>query len=639
MFKLLSTPEDPSRAIGEGVLSVVGDGEVCGEVIHGTTVATNALLERRGAKVALVTTAGFEDLLVLARQTRPELYALRVEVAEPLVERALCFGVRERVGYDGGVRVPLSEEEVQRVVEEVARSGADAVVICLLHSYANGDHEERLAAAFRGRPEGWHVTASREVTATFREYERASTAAINGYVGPVMARYFERLQERLKEVPRIEVLQSHGGRGTLKEVAALPVHTALSGPAGGVVGALKSAEEAGFSRVITFDMGGTSTDVSLAEGEPTLTRSAKIGGLPLQVPVVDLFTVGAGGGSEAYRDAGGALKVGPRSAGAEPGPVAYGRGGAVPTVTDAHVVLGTLVADRFLGGEMTLDEEGAREAVEELAASLGMSWRALARGILDVADAAMARAIKVVSLERGYDPREYALVAFGGAGGLHGCRLAEQLEMSTVIVPRAPGVLSAMGMIRAPGRRLMEQTLLQRLEECLEESEALRERLKRWEEEAGAALGEAPTLRWTAGLRYVGQTHAVEVDVDWGGEVEEWGDPRGVFEAEHQRLFGYVAAEVPVEVVDLRLMASGAPPAFQSQSWTLRGGGEEEVRRIDMGEGPRETPVVPRESLEEGERRSGPAVITEYSGTTVVLPGWIAEVRRGHLVLSRGGEG
>ena len=638
IHKLLSTPSEPSRAIGDGIDALSKSGEAVQEVIHGTTVATNALLERRGAAVAFVTTAGFEDLLWMRRQAREELYDLEVRVPPPLVERGMCFGVRERIGADGRVIEPLEDEEIERVVEEVSATAAQAVVICLLHSYAFGEHEEKLAEAFRRTDEEWHVTASREVTATFREYERGSTTTINGYVGPVMGRYLERLSKRLDEVERLEVLQSHGGRADAEQAARLPVHTVLSGPAGGVVGALQAASELGIDKMISFDMGGTSTDVSLASGEPTLTQEGSIGGFPLQVPIVDIYTVGAGGGSMAYVDAGGALRVGPRSAGADPGPVAYGRGGEVPTVTDAHVVLGSLRADRFLGGRMVLAEEAARKAVGALGEELGMDVDETARGILDVADAAMTRALKVISLERGHDPRDYGLVAFGGAGGLHACRLAQALDMKTVVVPRYPGLLSAVGMLRSPTLRLYSQTLLLALSKALgEKNGEVRGAMEMLEQRARREMGSNRVeLSWTAFLRYEGQSYSIPLEVDWRADEESWSNPSYRFEAEHQRLYGYCAAGRSVELVDLRLEARGEEVPWRVSADEEKVENGRHRAKIDVGDGRQEVTVVERASLAEGDSLKGPAVITEYSGTTLVLSGWTVKVKRGHLLIERG---
>ena len=641
VHKLLSTPADPSKAIGDGVGALKSDGEGRREVIHGTTVATNALLERRGAKIAFVTTKGFEDLLWLRRQTRPELYALQVEVEPPLVEQSMSFGVAERLDERGGVVEELTDRAIAQIVDEVDAVEPEAVVVCLLHAYANEAHEQRLVDAFRRHREDWHVTGACEITATFREYERASTATINGYVGPVMGRYLAKLQRRLTELDRLEVLQSHGGRADVEQAGRLPVQTVLSGPAGGVVGAVEAAKEVGVEQVISFDMGGTSTDVSLANGEPTLTEEGAIGSLPLQVPVIDIYTVGAGGGSIAWIDAGGALRVGPRSAGADPGPAAYGNGGNLPTVTDAHVVLGSLRPDRFLGGGMELDVEAAQRVVGELAEELGEDMASTARGILEVADAAMARAIKVISLERGHDPRNYSLVAFGGAGGLHACRLAKVLEMDRVMVPRFPGLLSAVGMLRADAKRLYSQTALQPLEGALKgaEQENLKSLMAQFENRAKSEMGGGDcSLSWTASLRYEGQSFAIALEVDWAAGVEVWSDPTERFEEEHQRLYGYRAKGRPVELVDLRLEARRSAPGWTAQPVDDDEEGQAapaQTVEVDLGDGPAPTEIIERTQLAIGDVVDGPAVITEYSGTTLVLAGWSAENQSGHLVLRR----
>lgn len=641
VYKLLSTPADPSEAIGDGVEALLGPGERPYEVVHGTTVATNALLERRGARVACVITAGFEDVLWLGRQARPHLYALHVTMPEPVVARADVIGVRERLSAAGEVVEPLCEAEIARVVAEVEALDVEAVAICTLHAWANPAHEASLARALRAHAAGWHVSASHEISGAFREFERASTASVNAYVGPLMARYLRRLQERLEGARGVEVLLSHGGRAEVAFAAEQPVHTVLSGPAGGVVGALEAAREVGLETIITLDMGGTSTDVSLVDGELEVREDAEVDGLSMVVPVIDIVTVGAGGGSIAYRDAGGALRVGPRSAGASPGPACYGRGGQELTVTDAHLALGTLRSDRFLGGDMTLDASAAREALERLSDELETPSEEVARGVLAIADAAMARALKVVSLERGRDPRDYTLVGFGGAGGLHACRLAEALSMRRVLIPQNPGLLSARGMLGAKRRRYYRRTVLRPLHDVLADVGSLRELLDESEARArvalGGAQGAAIDLRWEAGLRYQGQSFEVVVPVDWGAGRDELSDPSERFEQEHERLYGYRAAR-EVELVGLRLSASlNDAPTLDAAA--PRGDAEalaaaHEVM-LDMGEGPQAARVVERAWLAEGQRIKGPVILTEYSATTVVLPGWEVVVSRGHLILER----
>ncbi len=645
--KVLSTPDDPSRAIEEGMNKGGWSREELQEVIHGTTVATNALLERRGASVALVTTAGFEDTLWLGRQQRPELYSLRVRRPRPVIDRWCVIGVDERVDHEGQVVRPLSQDEVEQVLTKVMDREVEAVVICLLHAYANGEHERRLAKALREANKGWHVTASSELSATLREYERMSTTAINGYVGPVMEHYLARLKRRLEGVERLDILQSHGGRCDVEMAAQQPVHTVLSGPAGGVVGALKAAGEAGRSDIITFDMGGTSTDVSLARGEPAISQAGSIADMPLQVPIVDIHTVGAGGGSVASVDRGGALRVGPKSAGADPGPAAYGRGGVEATVTDAHVVLGTLPEGYFLGGEMELDRRAARAAVGRLAGSLDRSVEETARAILEVVDAAMARAIKVISVYRGEDPREYSLVAFGGAGGLHGCRLAERLDMTEVIVPRHAGLCSAMGMLRAPARRLYAQTVQIRLQDLMAGKPSAEARIAeveaRWMELARGEMDDH-TLEtaWTASLRYEGQSFSLEVELGPVLRGLDWEDVAHTFHRRHEAAYGYGDRDLAVELVGLRLQASARDRATVAPkvapSAPTAGARPVEAarrRRIDFGEGEVKAPIVEWSELVDDRPVEGPLIIADYSTTVVVLEGWSAILRGGHVVLER----
>ena len=615
VHKLLSTSDDPSRAIADGVSAI--SGVVAAEIVHGTTVATNALLERNGCHVVFVTTAGFEHLLELRRQNRPDLYALHVEVPAPLTTDT--FGVHERVLADGSVLTELTAAEVERTVAEIRERAPDAVAICLLHAYANDSHEARLAAAIAAKCPGVHVTASSALVRELREYERASTTVVNAYVGPTMSDYIGALEQRLPD-SSIEVLQSSGGRMSLAEARRAPVHTALSGPAGGVVGAFAAAQELGHDRIITFDMGGTSTDVSLCDGEPTLVYEASIADVPLRIPTLDIETVGAGGGSIAWIDAGGALRVGPRSAGANPGPAAYGRGGEGATVTDAHVVLGSLRPEAFLGGEMSLDVDAARTAVQRVAGELALDVEETARGILDIADANMVRAIKVICARHGRDPRDFALVAFGGAGGLHACRLADLLGIETVVVPANPGVLSASGMLHAPRTTLDAETVVAPLTDDFVASAC------------DSLLARATSdgdRRFVAGLRYQRQSFEIDVPVN----DRDAAALRAAFDAEHEARFGYADPDAPVELVTLRLTLTQPQeerellvpeqPKPHTPHTTLD---------IDLGHGLTPTTVIRRADLRDG---AGPIVVTEYSGTTLVPHGWTA-TDHDHLVLQRG---
>ena len=501
LYKEPSTPDDPSRAVLAGL--AVGGAPAAADVVHGSTVATNALLQRRGAPTALVATAGFADVLEIGRQDRPDLYALVPQKPPPLVPRQWRFEVRERVGADGQVVMPLDEASLAEVVERVAAAGVESVAVCLLFSFLRPEHEQHVGAALRARLPGVHVSLSSDILPEYREYERTATTVINATVAPLMGRYLARLAEQLTP-RRLAVMQSNGGIISAALAGAQAARTALSGPAGGVVGARFVAASAGpggagYTDLITFDMGGTSTDVALCAGRAPTTTGGSIAGLPLRLPLIDIHTVGAGGGSLAYLDAGGALQVGPQSAGAWPGPACYhadyeawrrltdedrpptaadttgeeGSWGQVPgarvehsspgtwnlepgtfcTVTDANLVLGRLDAERFLGGQMALHEASALAAVGALAAEMGSTVEGAALAIMRVANAAMERAIRRVSVERGHDPRRFTLLAFGGGGPLHACELAEALGIPRVLVPPTPGVLSALGMLAAAPAR------------------------------------------------------------------------------------------------------------------------------------------------------------------------------------------
>lgn len=661
IHKVLSTPKNPSRAIADGLARVQqGKSEADrrrAHLIHGTTVATNALLERRGARVAFLSSAGFEDLLFLGRQARPELYNFEIKRPPPLLAREACFGVNERIGWGGEVLQALSDAEIARAL---AFLGADepfeAVSVCFLHAYANPEHEARIGRAIRARFPRMHVSLSHEILPEFREFERASTTAVNAFVGPVMARYLGKLRARV-EAQRVEILQSSGGRSELEYAAQFPAHTVLSGPAGGVVGARASALDLGVERIITFDMGGTSSDVSLCDGGVSLSGEADVGGLPVRVPAIDIQTVGAGGGSIAWADPGGALRVGPRSAGADPGPAAYGRGGAQPTVTDAHIYLGRVRPDYFLGGAMELDLAAARRAVDKLGEELGLSGPETARGILDITDANMMRAIKVISLERGHDPREFCLVAFGGAGGMHACRLAEKMEIPRVFIPQNPGVLSARGMLNAESQRLYSHTFLGPLKQFLADgAPELREVLRALAVQARGDLlgednpGERVSLAWSADLRYQAQSFELNIPVDWPALPADRArgaaltDPTEAFERLHQEVYGYRADGRAVELVALRLRAFiPAPKARRAKTRQESSEASCGAQRaepiawvaVDFGDGPRRCAHYQREQLGEGAELLGPAIVTEYSGTTVIEPGWRAQVRQGHLLMRR----
>jgi N-methylhydantoinase A/oxoprolinase/acetone carboxylase beta subunit len=530
--KVPTTPADQSRGVVEGVaLALERAGLGAGDVErlgHGTTVATNALLERRGARSALVATAGFGDLLTLARQTRPHLYRLEVAPPAPLAE--VTAEVDERTGPDGVLR-RLRPESIERAARRLRRAGVEAVAVCLLHSYAHPGHERETARRLRRALPGVHVVASVDVAPEFREYERASTAIADAYLGPVAGRYLERLGRSARErgLPEPDVMQSSGGVCPLAEAAAHPVRLLLSGPAGGVA----AVKALGAGDAVSFDMGGTSTDVCLIrDGEAGISAQRAIAGLPVRVPHVDIHTVGAGGGSIAWLDEGGALRVGPQSAGAEPGPAAYGRGGRLPTVTDANVVLGRLDPKVQIAGGLRLDVAAARVALREVAGPF-RSLRAAAEGIVAVANEEMVRAIRVVSVEQGHDPRGLELIAFGGAGPLHACDLADLLGMRTVVVPAAGGVLSALGI--AAGDRRTDAV------------ESVMRPLSKWR--PGRMRGEAECE-----LRYRGQAHELSVPVAPRATLAER------FHARHRERYGFDDPDGEVEVVSVRVTTVGPGP-------------------------------------------------------------------------------
>ncbi len=579
-FKIRSNPAAPARVILEGLARAGAKAKT--EVVHGSTVATNALLERKGARAALVTTAGFEDVIQIGRQNRERLYDLNPPLRRGLVTRPLCFGVAERAYFDGTVALRTSAAELERLKTRLSRTGVEAVAVCFLHAYRNPENEVAVLDALRGL--GVYVCASHEVCPEFREYERTSTTLLNAYVGPLMDQYLAALEAGT--TCRISIMQSNGGLITATEARSQPVRTLLSGPAGGVVGAIEMARLSGFEKVLGFDMGGTSTDVSLSEGSARMSMEASVDGFPVRVPMLDIHTVGAGGGSIARVDEGGLLRVGPESAGAVPGPACYGTG-ELATVTDAHVVLGRITS--LLGGAMMLDMARAAAAVDTVAARLGLSRVKTAEGILRVANANMERAIRVVSVERGYDPREFALVAFGGCGGLHACEMAEDLGIRTVVVPRFAGVLSAVGMLMADRVRDYAAGVLGR-DDTRDDIEAAYRAL---EKRARRDLRGAKLVR-SVDVRYVGQSY--ELTVGAAGE----------FHGAHERVYGYADRGRPLELVTVRVTAV------------------KPVERLRMGPGQKKKPVA------------GPALLADYGSTTYVPGGWNASTDKvGNLLITR----
>ncbi len=626
VHKRASTPDNPARAVLEGLRELLGQPARAGvRITYGSTVATNAVLERTGARVVLLTTAGFEDVVEIGRQNRPELYALEPRRPVPLVARAQRIGVAERMAFDGAVLRPLTAAEQRRALRAVRRQRAESVAICLLHGYANPRHERALGAALRGGD--FETSLAHELVAEYREYERTSTTVLNAYVAPVMRRHLAALAHGVGGAA-LRVMQSNGGAARAETAGREAVRTLLSGPAGGVIGAFAAARRNHLTRVIALDMGGTSTDVSLLDGQPRQQTEWTIGGLPVNVPAIDIHTVGAGGGSIAVRDAGGALAVGPQSAGADPGPACYGRGREA-TVTDADLLLGRLIPDAFLGGGMRLDTDNARRAVDRLARALRLPVEAAAEGIVRVVNASMERAIRRVSVERGFDPRAYVLVASGGAAGMHACELAEGLSIQRILLPRHPGLLSAWGAVSAELRRDYVQTL--RLIEPEARTLARRARglaaRARRELRAEGAAAAAVRLDVRLDVRYHGQSYELSVPLTPGY--------RAAFHAAHRQRYGYADPERTVEVVNLRLSASAPSPAPAVPAPTLRAAAPAAHRLWWTGRW-RAAQRLARDAMPRRRRLSGPLVITELSATTVVAPGWsVRMMPSGDLLLER----
>jgi N-methylhydantoinase A/oxoprolinase/acetone carboxylase beta subunit len=615
VHKVRSSPDDPSRAILDGLRALPG-GSDAAHIVHGSTVATNAVLERRGARVALLATAGFEDVLRIARQTRPALYDIFVAAPAPIVDPALTFGVRERLDASGAVVEPVDAQSVRRLARDPRLDGVEIVAVCLLHAYANPAHEREVAGLLAAA--GWRVCASHEVLPEYREYERWSTTVVNAYVTPLMDRYLARLEAELGRA-RVAVMQSNGGSMSAASARAQAVRTVLSGPAAGVVGARAVARQAGFDRVISFDMGGTSTDVSLVDGDVGLTTDSRIGDFPIRLPVIDIHTVGAGGGSIAYVDSGGALRVGPRSAGAVPGPACYGDGTEL-TVTDANLLLGRLDPDFFLSGRMRLDAGRAEAAAERLAREVKLGVEELAEGVIRVANANMERAIRVVSVERGHDPRDFALLAFGGAGGMHACEIARRLDVDAVVVPRHAGVLSALGMLVADVTRDYSASVLAREDEV--STRDLERRFRPLVQAAGKDLGAEgfhPARRRVERLldvRYVGQSYEITLPFAPGFRAE--------FDRRHARLYGYANPARPIEVVNVRVAGVGVTrkPRLPHADVRKHRAMPDAWRRARFNGRSVRVASYRWTDLRPGAGGRGPAVITGGEATAVIPPGF-----------------
>ena len=618
--KTPSTPTDPSEGVLAGVRRICGEAGIepgaLRNVVHGTTVATNAVLESKGARVGLVTTQGFGQILHLARSQTPGPLAGWIIMIKPDPPASLADTREavERMDARGKTLVPVDRGQVEAVVRDLIDSGVESLTVSLINAYVDGRHEREIAEIIESIHPGFPVTVSSDVLPEFREYERTLTACMNSYVRPTVSAYVDRLQSSLSGLgvqSEVDILRSDAGVMTPAEAARNPVYGVLSGPSGGVAGALHVATRAGYPNILTFDMGGTSTDVSLCQaGEPTIGRETTIGHFRIKIPSIDVHTVGAGGGSIAHvPELTGALRVGPESAGAEPGPAAYGHGGTAPTVTDANVVVGHL-PPRLIGGEMELDVEAARTAVGTIAEAMGLSLEEAAEGILKIVNENMAGALRVISVQRGHDPREFALVAFGGAGPLHANAVAELMGSFPVIVPPSPGLLCALGDLVADFRNEFARTLIRLTAEVTaDEIDSVLGELEGRAREWMDAEGIEGAIEFHADMRYHGQGYEIPVPI--GDDLEE------KFNALHEQLYGFRMPDTASEIVNLRAVGTGDRPKPELPEGELHG-------PDPGGSGP----VYERGSLQPGNRISGPAVITEFDSTTVVLEGYEAEVDR-----------
>ncbi len=616
IFKTLSTPENPAKAVLYGIEKIAKDKPK--NITHGSTVATNAVLERKGAKTAFITNKGFEDILFIGRQNREKLYDLHYRKNPPLVPEEFSFGVKGRIIYTGKEIEKLDEAEIEKVVEILKEKGAESVAVSFLFSFLNPEHEEIVERVLKRH--GFEVSISSKIVPEFREYERSSTTVINAYVMPKMKGYISFLEDHLSKEDRLRIMQSNGGVISSETVKEQPVRTILSGPAGGVVGAWKIGKLAGYEKLITFDMGGTSTDVSLIDGKPIITTESKIEGYPVKVPVIDIHTVGAGGGSIARIDSGGALTVGPESAGADPAPICYGKGEEI-TITDANLFLGRLIPDYFLGGNMKLQFERIVPYFEEMAKKAGITPLELAEGILNIANTKMEKAIRVISVERGYDPQEFSLFSFGGAGGLHAVFLAKMLNIPRVIVPQNPGILSAMGMVLSDIVKDYSLTVMLTGKSVNKENtekffKVLEERAVEDLKREGISENKIRAEKYLD-MRYKGQSF--ELIVPFVDDFIE------AFHKEHEKVYGYSNRKREVEVVNVRIRTIGETEKpelkkFDLVSEKVPEGALLEKRKVYFDGKWIETSVYDREKLLPGNRIEGAAIVVEYSSTTVIPP-------------------
>lgn len=638
IFKTPSTPKTPNKGVINGVETMKAEYEISSPeiqfFIHGTTVATNALLERKGIKCGLLVTEGFRDILHIGRQDRPRLYDFFAARAQPIVPRHLRLEIPERTLFTGKIHLEMNEDAVISAIEIFKSEGVKSICICFLHSYVNPSHEQRAKEIIAEHYSEAYVSLSSEILPEYKEYERMSTTLVNTYVMPIVKSYLSQLKNSLLEMgieKELHIMQSNGGVMTSKAAGEKGVHTVLSGPAGGVLGAVLLAKAAGIENIITADMGGTSFDICLAnEGEPRYTKESEIAGMPIKIPMLDIHTIGAGGGSIAWIDKGGAMPVGPRSAGADPGPASYGKGGEEPTVTDANLVLGRLNPTYYAFGS-TLDIDAAKRVIhDKLAVPLKISVEEAAEGIIRVINASMVKGIRFVSIQRGFDPREFSLVAFGGAGPLHACELAREMNMKSVMIPIAPGVTSALGLLMADIRHDYGITFLTTLEDS--DIKNLNRSYGNLEEEAiirmlseGISRGNI-LLQRSADARYRGQGYELEICVSSGSLDQMSIDKaREEFHRSHEKHYGYRMANETVEFVNIRVTSIGMLPKPHFKKKLLRDSKAEqaikEYRQIYYLGNYYDMPIYDRYLLHSGDYFSGPGIIEQNDSTTFILPG------------------
>jgi len=630
VLKLPTTPKDQSEAIGNGLVQLnVG---TKAEVMHGTTVATNALLERRGARAALVTTKGFADVLAIGRQNRPSLYVLSQQRKPELIPASWRFELDERLDAKGGVIKSLNKADINRLAEKLEAEQIESIAVVFLFSFLNPEHEREVADHLATVLPHLDVSVSSELLPEYREYERTTTVTINAYVQPLVAAYLNRLKEALQE-RSIFVMQSNGGVLSLESAARQAGRLVLSGPAGGVVGAFEVAKrglDTSAPEIITFDMGGTSTDVALCPGVLPRTSEGLITDLPIRFPSMDIHTVGAGGGSIARVDSGGVLRVGPESAGADPGPICYGRGGVEPTVTDANLVLGRIPKDGFQGGGMPLDVDAAMDALASLGRSLGLSPFEAALGVIRVANAVMERALRRISVEQGFDPRSYTLVPFGGAGGLHACELAEALGIEHILIPRYPGVLSAWGLTIADSTFDASATVLMDTQKVLARPELLEPMYLDLVQKVNQGLldqATRPSFQAWFDIRYKGQSYELEIPVDLPFTASSISQSLDRFSAMHERRFGYTLTGSLIEIVAMRLQGkhTGVPLGHEEMPREVSNASMKQNERRQVwvdAAGAQLVQYWNRADIEPGQDFKGPALVGQYDATLLVFPSW-----------------